>query len=529
MHRFSCKTALVAAAMLCLSGLSAAAQSVYNRGNDTDPETLDQHKTSTISEANILRDLYEGLVAYDAKANVIPGAAVSHTISADGKVYTFKMRPNAKWSNGDPVKAGDFVFSLQRIMNPATGAKYATVLYPIKNAEKINKGSMKPEELGVRAIDDATLEITLEGPTPYFLQLLTHQTGYPVHPASVQKFGTDFVKPGNMVSNGAYTLAEFTPNDKIVLNKNPNFHDAANVKIDRVVFLPMQDRAACLRRFEAGEILSCSDVPTDQMAYMKQKLGGQLRTAPYLGTYYYAFNSSKAPFSDIRVRKALSLVIDREFLASDIWSDGMKPAYSFVPPGIDNYTKEPAYADFKDKSVIDRESEAKKLLTEAGFGPGKPLKVAIRYNTGGNHQRTATAIADMWKQIGVETQLLAVDGATHYAYLRDEGDFDIARAGWIADYSDPQNFLFLVLSDNKGFNYARYKNPEYDKLLKDAGAETDIPKRAAILKKAEEMFMRDLPFVPLMYYGSLSLVSSKLKGWEDNIQNAHATRWMSIQ
>lgn len=514
-------------ALATLMTSAALAEVVYTRGNDSDPETLDQHKTSTVSEANVLRDMYEGLVVYDPKAEVVPGVAERWETSDDGLTYTFTLRADARWSNGDPVTAEDFVFSFRRIMDPQTGAKYANILYPIRNAEKVNKGEAKPEEMGVRAVDERTLEIVLENPTPYFIELLTHQTGLPVNKAAVEKSGTDFVKPENIVTNGAFTLEEFTPNDKIVLVKNEAFHDADNVKIDRVVFIPFEDRSACLRRFEAGEVQSCSDIPAEQMAYVKENLGDRVRIAPYLGTYYYAIKADKEKFKDVRIRQALSMAIDREFVANEIWAGAMLPAYSFVPPGIGNYG-EPAYAEYKDMDQLDREDEAKKLLEEAGYGPGKPLKVEIRYNTGENHQNTATAIADMWKTVGVETSFVNVDGASHYAYLRDKGDFDIARAGWIGDYSDPQNFLFLVESDNTGFNYANYRNPDYDRLMDEAAATTDLEARAEILKQAEEIFMRDLPYIPILYYSSLSLVSDQLSGWEDNIQNAHGTRWMSL-
>ena len=498
-------------AFLLLVGTFAGnAETVYHRGNDANPETLDQHKTSTISEAYILADLYEGLLVYDAAGKVSPGMAESWEMSSDGAVYTFHLR-DAKWSNGDRVTAGDFVFSLRRIMDPATGAKYANILYPIKNAEAINKGEMEPAELGVRAVDDRTLEIALQQPTPYFLELLTHQTGLPVHPASVEKYGSDFVRPENMVTNGAYTLTEFTPDDKVVLDKSPTYHDAANVHIDRVIYYPMEDRAACVRRFEAGEIDSCSDLPTDQMATLRERFGDQVRTPPYLGTYYYAIRTDKPPFDDVRVRQALSLAIDRVYLAEEIWADTMLPAYSLVPPGIASYG-EPSYAAFKDEPMLDREDEAAALLKEAGFGPDKPLKVEISYNTSENHKNTAVAIADMWKTIGVETSLLNRDGASHYAYLRDKGDFDVARAGWIADYADAQNFLFLVQSDNPGFNYANYDNLDYDALMHEAAAEQDPEKRSAILHEAEAMFMRDVPYIPLMYYSSHSLVSPKLTG-----------------
>jgi oligopeptide transport system substrate-binding protein len=529
MAKFSLKSLAVAAALACTPGI-ALAQATYHRGNTADPETLDVHKTSTVYEAHILRDLYDGLVIHDAKGNLIPSAAEKHEVSDDGLRYRFTIRAGAKWSNGDAVKASDFVYSWRRIMNPETGAKYANILYPIKNAEAINKGREKNlETLGAKALDDRTLEVTLESPTPYFLELLTHQTGLPVHPATVEKFGKDYVKPENLVTNGAYTLKEFVPNSHIRIQKNPNFWDAANVKIDMVMFYPTKDASAAVRRFQAGELHSNDDIPADQIKFLKQTFGDQVKLAPYLGTFYLAVNTTKAPLNDVRVRRALSLVIDREFIAEQIWGDTMVPAYSFVPPGIGNYG-EPAFADYKTKNMIDREDEAKKLLAAAGFGPGKALKIEIRYNMTENNKNTVVAIAEQWKRaLGVDVTFINTDAKTHFAHLRDGGDFDVARAGWIGDYSDPQNFLFLVQSDNKGFNYAKYNNPEYDGLMKKAAAETDIKKRAAILFEAEKIFTRDLPYIPLMYYGSKNLVSNKLVGWHTNTRDAHATRFLSLR
>lgn len=518
----------LAAALLSTAGLGAAsAEMVYHRGNTADPETLDQHKTSTVYEANVLRDLYEGLVAQDAMARTVPGVAESWTLSDDGKVYTFSLRDDAKWSNGSPVTADDFVYSLRRIMTPETGAKYANVLFPIKNAEKVFKGELQADALGVSALEPLKLQIELEAPTPYFLDLLTHQTAFPVNRISIETHGSDFVKAGNMVSNGPYTLEEFTPNAQIKLVKNPYFHDADSVAIDTVYFYPTEDRGAALRRFQAGELHSNNDAPTEQAAFMRENLDGQFRVAPYLGTYYYAVKTDKEKLKDIRIRRALSMVIDREFIAEEIWGGTMVAGYSMVPPGIGNYG-EPAYADYKDMSPIDREDEAARLLKEAGYSEAKPLEVEIRYNTSENHKNTAVAIADMWKPLGVKTTLLNSDTASHYAHLRDKGDFDFARAAWIGDYSDPQNFLFLVESDNPGFNYADYTNPEYDALMDQAAVTTDLEMRAGILKQAETIFMRDLPYIPLLYYGSLSLVSSKLGGWQDNLLNIHPSRYMRI-
>jgi oligopeptide transport system substrate-binding protein len=524
------KATVFATSLLVVNGAviaPAMSEVIYNRGNDTDPTTLDHHKTSTVAEGNLMRELYEGLVVYNAKAEVVPGVAESWEVSDDGLKYTFKLRENAKWSNGDPVKASDFVFAYRRIQDPAVAAPYANMHYAIANAEAVNKGEKKPEEMGVKAVDDHTLEITLAAPTPYFLELLTHQTGLPLHQASVEKFGTDFTKPGNMVTNGAYMLDSFTPNDKIVMKKNPHFHDAANVKIDVVNFIPFEDRSACLRRFEAGEVLSCSDIPAEQMDYMREKLGDQVHIAPYLGTYYLPVKVKKEKLADPRVRHAISMAIDRDFLAKEIWRETMLPGYSIVPPGISNYN-DPVFLEYKDMDILDREDKAKELLKEAGVEPGE-LSVELRYNTSENHKNTMTAIADMLKNIGITATLFEMEGTGYFDYMKQDGDFDITRAGWIGDYSDPQNFLFLFEGDNLGFNYPRWENDEYDALMEKAETTLDLAERSKILSQAEAVFLKEIPAIPVLYYSSRALVSDKLKGWEDNIQDVHATRFLSIE
>jgi oligopeptide transport system substrate-binding protein len=506
----------------------AFAEVVYNRGNDTDPKSLDHHKTSTVAESHVSRDLYEGLVAKDPKAELIPGVAEKWEVSDDGLKYTFHLRENAKWSNGDPVTAADFVFAYQRIQNPATAAEYANILYPIKNAQAVNKGEMKGEELGVKAMDDHTLEVTLEAPTPYFLELLTHQTAYPIHKASVEKFGDAFTKPGNLVTNGAFMLESFTPNDKLVLKKNPNFHDAENVKIDVVNFIPFEDRANCLRRFEAGEVQSCSDIPAEQMDYMREKLGDQVHVAPYLGIYYLPVKGKEgSPLRDPRVRHAISMIVDRDFLAKEIWHETMLPGYSLVPPGISNYDN-PVFLEYKDQDILDREDKAKALLEEAGVKPDT-LSVELRYNTSENHKNTMTAVADMLKSVGIASTLVEMEGTGYFDYMKNDGAFDMARAGWIGDYSDPQNFLFLYESDNLGFNYPRWSNPEFDALMAKAETTTELAERSKVLRQAEELFLKELPAIPILYYSSRNLVSSKLKGWEENLDDEHPSRFISIE
>jgi oligopeptide transport system substrate-binding protein len=519
------KSWLIGTTMLAMTTTGAFAEVVFNRGNSADPESLDPHKTSTVYEAHILRDLFLGLTTDDAKAEVIPGAAESWTISPDGKVYTFKLRAGATWSDGSPVTAHDFVFSWQRVVDPATAAEYAYMLAPVVNAEDVTAGKKKPAELGVKAIDDSTFEVTLNAPTPYLLEMLTHQATYPVNKANVEKFGPDFIKPGNLVSNGAYTLAEFVPNDHIKVVKNPKFYDAEKVKIDVVNFIPTEDRSTAMKRFEAGELDSNDDIPTEQLTDLKAKFGDQVRLGPYLGTYYYVFKTDKAPWDNPKLRHAISEAIDRDYIAEKVWQNTMIPAYSFVPPGISGY--ETRTTEYAEMSQIDREDAAKKVLTELGYGPDKPLKMEIRSNTSENHKNTAIAIQEQLKPLGVEVTYLNTDTKTHYGHLEQHGDMDVARAGWIADYKDPENFLALCKTGT-GTNYALYSNKEFDDLMAAAAAAADPAERMKKLSDAEAIGVaRDLCVVPLLYYGFHTVVSNKLKGWEDNVMDHHPSRFIS--
>jgi oligopeptide transport system substrate-binding protein len=519
------KSWLVGTTMLVMTTTGAFAEVVFNRGNSADPESLDPHKTSTVYEADILRDLFLGLTTEDAKSEIIPGAAESWTVSGDGKVYTFKLRAGALWSDGSPVTANDFVFAWQRVVDPATAGEYAYMLAPVANAEDITAGKKKPAEMGVKAVDDTTFEVTLNAPTPYFLEMLTHQSTYPVSKANVEAKGADFTKPGNLVSNGAYTLAEFVPNDHIKIVKNDKFYDAANVKIDAVNFIPTEDRSTAMKRFEAGELDSNNDLPTEQLTDLKTKFGDQIKIGPYLGTYYYAFKITKAPWDNVKLRHAISMAIDRDYLAEKVWQNAMIPSYSFVPPGISNY--ETRTTDYAEMSQIDREDAAKKVLAELGYGPDKPLKMEIRSNTSENHKNTAIAIQEQLKPLGVEVTYLNTDTKTHYGHLEQHGDFDVARAGWIADYKDPENFLALCKSGT-GNNYSEYTNKEYDDLLAKAAASADPAERMKSLSDAEAVGVaRDLCVLPLLYYSYKNIVSSKVKGWEDNVMDRHPSRFLS--
>jgi oligopeptide transport system substrate-binding protein len=518
------KMLLASAALFSFLSTNALAEMVWNRGANGDVQSLDPHKTSTVEEFNILNDLFEGLIATDVDGNVIPGVAESHTVSADGKSYVFKLRANAKWSDGSAVSAEDFVFAWRRLVTPETAAEYASMAYPILNAEDIAAGKKKPEELGVKAVDAATLEVTLKGVTPYFIEMLTHQAMFPVKQSNVEKFKDDFVKPGNMVSNGPFTLSENVPNDHIKVVKSATYWDASGVKLDAVNYIPTEDRAAGIKRFEAGEVDSMNDFPTEQITELKTKLGEQLAVTPQLGTYYYVFKSQKAPWNNVKLRRAVSMVIDREYLAEKVWQNAMLPAYSFVPPGIAGYTA--SMVDFAAKDALDREDEAKKVFAELGISPEKPQKLELRYNTSENHKNTAVAVQDMLKPFGFEVTLINADGKTHYSYLEQKGDYDMARAGWLADYKDPVTFLNLGHTGD-GNNHGDYSNAELDKLTDAASTEADPVKRMQLLSQAEAILVAEQGIVPLLYYASHNVVSSKIKGFKHNVMDKHPSRFVS--
>ncbi|UMY16954.1 peptide ABC transporter substrate-binding protein [Methylobacterium organophilum] len=505
----------------------AASTTLYRRGNDADPETLDPHKSSTVAEAHLLRDLYEGLLTYDNLGRIVPGAAERWTVSEDRLTYTFRLRADGRWSNGDPVVAEDFVFALRRILAPATGAKYAEVLYPLLEAPAVNRGEKPVEALGVAAPDPATVVVRLGEPVPYLLELLTHQTTLPVHRPSLARYGDAFTRPGNLVSNGPYALRDMVPNDRITLVANPHHRDAGALAIREVAFIPTPDLGAAVRRYAAGEIDSLSDLPGDQMASLKRRFGDAVKLGPALGVLSIAVNTRKKPFDDPRVRRALSLVIDREFLAEAVWGETMDPAYSLCPPGLDHYRTPPELPG-RETLPIDREEEARRLLAEAGFGERNPLDLEYRFNVTDNNRNTAVALADFWRGLGIRTRFTATDAKTHFAYLRDGGDFDLARISWYADYSDPQNFLFLLRTGNDGLNPGRWSNADYDRLLAEGAAERDVGRRADLLFAAERIALAELPWIPLLHYRSKALIPARLHGFHQNLRNAAPTRYLSL-
>ena len=515
--------------LLLLNATSAShAGGTWRRAETADPGSLDPAKTSTAVEQHVLDELLEGLVSWNVRGEIQPGVAARWDVSADGLTYTFHLRPDARWSNGAPVTADDFTFSFRRLMDPKTGAGYASILYTLKNGEAVNTGKLPVEQLGVAAPDPATCVITLEHPAPYFLAQLTHMTALPVYPPSIAQYGGAFARAGRLVGNGPFVLKSYRPNDALVLERNPQFHDAAAVSLDREEILPLEDRAAALRRFMAGEIDSYPEVPLDQIAFVRRRLPQAFRVTPSLGTYFYGFDTRTPPFSDRRVRQALSMVVDREFLAATIWGGTVRPAYSFVAPGLPGYGA-PASVPWRGETPFAREDEARRLMAEAGFGPGHPLRLTLRTNQSENHRATAVAIADMWRVLGVETTFIVTDATTYYAFLSSKQPFDVIRGSWFADYPDAQNYLFLAESGNPGLNYTHFADGAFDALMREAAREPDQATRRDLLHRAEARLLEEGPYLPLFSFEAANLVSPKLGHWVPNVLDIHSGRYVSKQ
>jgi oligopeptide transport system substrate-binding protein len=510
------------------SGKQGGTEIVLHRGNGAEPETLDNHKMTGVTEQNIAQDLYEGLTTFAANGDVIPGAAESWTVSDDGLVYDFKLRADGVWSNGDPVTAKDFVYGIRRCLDPATASDYAYLLYPIKGAEDFNGGTATdPAQVGVEAIDDLTVRITLKAPTPYFTQMLIFTPAYPMHQASLEQHGDEFTRPGNLIGNGAFTLAEWVPQDHIKLVKNPKFHDADNVALDAVYMYPTEDLAAELNRFRAGELDVTYDAPSDQIPWIEENLAAEFHNTPYLGVYYYAFNLTSAPFMDnLKLRQALAYAIDRQTLVDKITLGGEQPAYNWIPPGVSNYAAQET--DWGKLSQDERNAMAQALYAEVGYSAENPLQLEILYNTSDNHKKIAIAVAGMWQQVlGVQSTLRNEEWKV-YLESRDQKQFQVVRAGWIGDYNDANTFLDLNLSDVGPINTPGYASAAYDALVKGAATEKDMAKRRAMLEEAERLFNADLAAIPIYHYTSQHLVKPYVVGWEDNILDYHPSRWIVV-
>lgn len=509
--------------MVTSLGLNASAVTL-NIHNGGDVGSLDPHKVSGDWENRVVGDLFEGLMTEDAFGKPILGTAASYEMSEDGLTYTFKLKEGLKWSDGTALTAGDYEYAFKRLFTPETAALYAWLQFSVKNAEEYNKGEAKAEDIGVKALDDTTIEFTLKNPTPYFLGTLTHYTAYPVPKHVVEEHGDAWVRLENIVVNGPYKPTEWIPGSHVKSAINTEWYAPETLEIDEVVYTTLEDNPSALRTFEAGGFDWVTAYPKDQYKRLMKEKPETVQVEPFAGLYFYSINTQVAPFDDVEVRNALSMAVNREILAERIIGTGEVPAYSWVPPGMDNYG-ENAKTPWAETPYSERVKKAKEILESKGYNKKNPLKLTLRYNTDDNHKRIAIAISAMWKELGVNVELYNTEVKVHYSDL-DQGNFEIGRAGWLADYNDPVNFLYL-LQTGYGNNYGKYSNEQYDALLAQAGTEVDLEKRAEILKQAEQIALDEAASIPIYYYVTQNLVSPKLKGWEHNLFDIHRTRWIS--
>lgn len=516
---------------LALTGtaLPARAEMVLNRGNQAEPTSMDPQKGTDMQSARIGYDLFEGLLTFGPDGKPVPGAAEKWEISADGLTYTFTLRADGKWSDGTPVTADDFVFAWRRLVDPKTASDYAYFLWPVKNGEAISNGKAAPDTLGAVAVNPRTLKVTLERPTGYFLGSLLHRMTYPISKANVEKHGADFVKPGNMVSNGAYKLTEYMPQSYVKAVKNPHFREAATVKVDTVVFHHTDSPETELRRFRAGELDIVQMAPVTQIDWLRQNMPETMKFYPVLGTQYLAVNMTREPLkSNPKLRQALSLAVDRQIIVEKITKSGEIPAYTLTASGVPGYTLPDA--NMAKATQAERDAMAKKLVAEAGYGPGgKPLEVEILHNTNESTRKIAVGIASMWQsKLGAKVNL---NNQEWKIVLQNAGEKSYSGTvvlGWIADYADPYTFLKLFLSDVGKMNRAAYASKAYDDGLAAANLSTDPARRMAMLADAEAAMLADAPIIPLYHTAYRNLVHPRVKGWFESPMGVQPTRYLEV-
>lgn len=495
----------------------------------SEPQDLDPQTTTGAVESRIQDALFEGLVAWHPdNTDPYPGAAESWDISEDGTVYTFHIRKNAKWSNGDPLTAHDFVFSYHRLFSPALSAQYAYMHYVIKNAAAYTKGEITDfSKVGVKALDDHTLQFTLNAPTPYFLRLVRDRSAYPVHKGTILKFGkidqrnTKWTHTGNLVGNGAFKLEYWQTNRKVKVVRNPYYWDAENVGLNEIHFYPIEDMVSEERAFRTGQLHITKETPPERIKFYRENHPDQIRLDDWLGTYFYEFNTTKAPFDDARVRKAFSMALDRYKIVNYVCKAGEPAAFSLTPPNTAGYTA-------RAKVKFDPE-RARELMAEAGYpnGEGFP-KVELLYNTHKAHMAIAEVVQQLWKEtLNVDISLLNMEWKTYLA-MKNDHKFDVARASWIGDYIDPSTFLEMYISDG-GNNDAGWSNPAYDEWLAKAGKEMDLEQRNEYFQKAEEILMEEVPIVPIYHYRNKALVHPAVKRWTPNPLDRHPYKYVYLE
>ncbi len=491
---------------------------ILHMGIGAEPQALDPHIVTGVTESRIIHSLLEGLVGKDpASLDAIPGVANSWNIADNKTTYTFNFREDAKWSNGDTVRAQDFVFSWRRLLSPALAAEYAYNLYVVKNARDYHRGTLKDfDKVGVRAIDDRTLEVRLEHPAPYFLQLLDHTSALPVHPATIEGHGatlrrdTDWTRPKSYVGNGPFQLETWQIGEGIFVRKNRYYWDYDGVQLNGIQFYPVENQNTEENMFRSGQLHITSGVAIPYVPLYLEKRPDLIRISPYLGTYYYELNVSKPPLDDLRVRRALMLATDRYSITAAITQAGQRPAYSFTPPLLSGY-RPPS-----DRSLAYNPKRARRLLAEAGYPGGLDFPVLqLLYNTSDDHRTLAVAIQEMWqKNLGIKVELNNQEWKV-YLNTRNNLEHQIARAGWVADFEDPSNFL-EVLSGDSGNNRSAWSNPEYDHLVARAKRTWDSEKRNELFARAERLMISQAPIIPIYHYASKRLLRRSVVGWSRN-------------
>lgn len=473
--------------------------------------SLDPQVVEDVSGSDIVRQLFEGLMNQDAEGNLVPGVATGFTVNDAKDVYTFTLREGAVWSDGTPVTAGDFVYAWRRAASPELASPYQWFisLMSLENADAVIAGEMPVEALGVTALDDRTLEVRLSEPLPYFPQMTTHATTFPAPAWAIEAHGDAWTRPGNMVSNGAFTLAEHVPNERVEIVRNESYWDAENVILERMVTLVINDENQALTRYLAGE-LDRTEVPAGQFPRLKAEYPEEAVSFPRLCNYYYTFNLSESgpeAFRDARVREALALAVDRRIITENILAGGQPEAYTFTPAATAGF--EPPVVPMAEMSQAERDARAKALMAEAGYGPDNPLRFEMVYNTSESHQKIAVAMSQMWKQkLGVEATLANMEWKT-FLDTRGRQDFELARGAWCGDYNEASTFLDLLTTPS-GYNDGKYSNPRVDALMAEARTADDA---AALYTEVEKILAEELPVIPIYHYAGVYMLDSDVGGW----------------
>ena len=497
-------------ALMLLSGCGSEVNRPFRYAVSAEPESIDPRKSTSLDAATVEAQLFEGLTALDAANRPMPAAAERWEISADGLIYTFTLRSNAKWSNGEPVTAYDFEYAWKTALSPIFASPYAYQLFYIKNAELYHNRTVSADQVGVKALGAHTLEVTLERPTPYFLSLTAFHTYYPVHEKTVSANPKWASNAKRIVGNGPFALAKWQHNAKMEFVKNTHYWNADAVKLPKMEFVLIDNASTVLALFKQNRIDIGEKLPTSEVPRLLAE--GKLQVKPMLGLGYYSFNVDKPPFTDVRIRRAFQLAIDRELLVQKVLQGGQQAAYALVPPGL----ADASGADFRTVggNLLQNHdiAAAKQLLAEAGYPDGKGLPpITLLYNTSETHKLVAEAVQEMWKKnLGVTVQLSNQEWKVFLASL-DRHEFQVARDSWIGDYADPMTFLELFESQN-GNNVPGYSNPQYDGLIQQAKTEPDQTARMQALHAAERIVIEDAAIIPLYYYTRPILVSDRVKG-----------------